>query len=48
MIFREQTVTDMTWLLDSLVFQNHKIYKIRPKFLPIMHFLQESYEFVKK
>ena len=30
------------------VFQNHKSCKIRPKFLPIMHFLQESYEFVRK
>ena len=32
----------------SLVFQNHKFCKIRPNFLPIMHFLQESYEFVRK
>ena len=33
---------------ETLVFQNHKFCKIRPKFLPIMHFLQESYEFVQK
>ena len=32
----------------SVVFQNHKFCKIRPNFLPIMHFLQESYEFVRK
>ena len=29
-------------------FQNDKFCKIRPKFLLIMHFSQESYEFVRK
>ena len=32
----------------TLVFQNHNFCKIRPNFSPIMHFLQESYEFVQK
>ena len=35
-------------LMTSLVFGNHKIGKILPKFLPMMHFLQESYMFVQK
>ena len=34
--------------MNALVFQNHKFCKIRPNFLQIMHFLQESYEFVRK
>ena len=32
----------------SLVFGNHKFCKILPKFLPMMHFLQESYKFLQK
>ena len=32
----------------TLIFQNHKFCKIRPKFLPIMHFLQEFYKFVQE
>ena len=39
---------DLLVFPTSLVFQNHKFCKIRPKFLPIMPFLQESYEIVQK
>ena len=33
---------------ESLVFQNHNFCIIRPKFLPIIHFLKESHKFVKE
>ena len=34
--------------LITLVFGNHKFCKILPKFLPMVHFLQESHKFVQK
>ena len=33
---------------SSLVLQNHKFCKFWPKFLPIIHFLQDSYKFVQE
>ena len=32
----------------TLGYKNHKSCKILPKFLPTLHFLQESYKFVRK
>ena len=40
--------SNRTTTVVSLGYKNHKSCKILPKFLPTLHFLQESYKFVRE
>ena len=47
-IFLVFSAYHLSFSMKSLGYKNHKSCKILPKFLPTLHFLQESYKFVRK